>query len=172
MGVQEPEVIVLQDTYDVYLKVEKKEKEIDRTSQINIKAEHYENFGPTLKEITETEKMIREDRKNELKKLAFNQHLYQETYYLMNKQFEREINNNPPKDIEKRIYQNKPEDYPNALIINEHVNWEESGNNLHNRPYNAALHNVEDDFGIRYHFNQIWSVKTSDNIIENVNTDN
>jgi hypothetical protein len=35
--------------------------------------------------------MIREDRKIELRMLAFNQDLRHETYYLLNKQFEREL---------------------------------------------------------------------------------
>jgi hypothetical protein len=40
-------------------------------------------------EIAETEKIIREDRKNELRKLAYNHELKQETYYLINRQFEK-----------------------------------------------------------------------------------
>jgi hypothetical protein len=75
---------MLQDIFDNYLKEEKKEKETDWT-QINIEAEHYENSGPTPEEIDESEKMVKEDRKNELRRLVFNQHLNQETYYLMNK---------------------------------------------------------------------------------------
>jgi hypothetical protein len=54
--------------------------------------------------------MIREDRKNELRKLAYNQGL-QETYYLINKQFERELTLHPPKDIEERVYDNKLKNY-------------------------------------------------------------
>jgi hypothetical protein len=39
--------------------------------------EHYENFEQTPEEIVESEIMIREDRKNELRKLAYNQGLQQ-----------------------------------------------------------------------------------------------
>jgi hypothetical protein len=35
--------------------------------------------------------MIREDRKNELRMLAFNQKLREEIYYLMNQQIEKSI---------------------------------------------------------------------------------
>jgi hypothetical protein len=49
--------------------------------------------------------MIREDRKNELRKLAYNQGLRQETYHLLNKQLEKELTHLPPKDIEEEINQ-------------------------------------------------------------------
>jgi hypothetical protein len=92
--------------------------------------EHYENFDQTPDEIVETEMMIREDRKTELRMLAFNQGLRHESYYLINKQFESE-QQHPPKNIEE--------------------------NNLKN----SSLYRgdaVDDDFGIRYHFNQIQSL--------------
>jgi hypothetical protein len=91
--------------------------------------EHYENFDQTPEEIAEAETMIREDRKNELRKLAHNQGLRHETYYFINKQFEREVQRHPPKNIEEKIFEDKPEDYPNVLMINEPVTWEESKNN-------------------------------------------
>jgi hypothetical protein len=47
--------------------------------------EHYENFDQTQDEIVQTEMMIREDRKAELRMLAFNQGLRHETYNLINK---------------------------------------------------------------------------------------
>jgi hypothetical protein len=78
--------------------------------------EHYENFEQSPEEIVETELMIREDRKEELRKLSFNQHLHQETYYLINKQFEREITRHPPKDLPERHFNNKPEDYPRVFM--------------------------------------------------------
>jgi hypothetical protein len=59
--------------------------------------------------------MIREDRKNELRKLAHHAGLRHETYYLINKQFEREIGRHPPKDVAKKHFNDKPEDYPNVL---------------------------------------------------------
>jgi hypothetical protein len=61
--------------------------------------EHYENFEQLPEEISETEMMLCEDRKNELRKLAFNKNLKQETFYLINKQFEKEITLHPPKNI-------------------------------------------------------------------------
>jgi hypothetical protein len=45
-------------------------------------------------------------------------------------------------------------------MINEPVDWEYSQNNLTTRPYTQPLYHggaLEDDFGIRYHFNQIRS---------------
>jgi hypothetical protein len=37
--------------------------------------EHYENFEQTSDEIVKSENMIREDRKNELRKLVYNEKL-------------------------------------------------------------------------------------------------
>jgi hypothetical protein len=47
--------------------------------------------------------MIREDKKNELRKLAHNQGLRHETHYLINKQLERELHQHPTKNIEEKI---------------------------------------------------------------------
>jgi hypothetical protein len=49
--------------------------------------EHYENFEQSPEEIAEAEMMIREDRMNELRRLAHRAGLRHETYYLINKQF-------------------------------------------------------------------------------------
>jgi hypothetical protein len=49
-------------------------------------------------------------------------------------------------------------------MINEPVDWEASKNNLATRPYKQPLYHagaLEDDFGIRYHFNQIQSLNKS-----------
>jgi hypothetical protein len=122
---------------------------------------YYENFDLTTEEKVEAEKMIREDRKNELRKLAHHTGLRHETYILINNQFEREIARHPPKDVVERHFNNKPEDYPNVLMINEPVDWGESQNNLATRPYTQPLYHagaLEDDFGVRYHFNQIRSL--------------
>jgi hypothetical protein len=46
--------------------------------------------------------------------------------------------------------------------------WEESMNNLISRPYTQPLYHgnaVEDDFGVRYHFNQIQSLDKSKPIV-------
>jgi hypothetical protein len=46
-------------------------------------------------------------------------------------------------------------------MINESVDWEYSQNNLTSRPYRQPLYQggaMEDDFGIRYYFNQIRSL--------------
>jgi putative heme iron utilization protein len=51
---------------------------IEQTPQISEQMEHFENFGQTP-EVAELEVMIREDRKNELRKLAHNQGLRHET---------------------------------------------------------------------------------------------
>jgi hypothetical protein len=59
--------------------------------------EHYENFNQTQDEFVQTE-MIREDRKAELRMFAFNQGLRYETYNLINRQFERELQRHPPKN--------------------------------------------------------------------------
>jgi hypothetical protein len=95
--------------------------------------EYYENFELSPEEIAEAERMIREDRKNELKKFVHNTNLRHETYYLINKQFEKEIERHPPKNINERHFNNKPENYPKVLMINEPVDWEESQNNLTTR---------------------------------------
>jgi hypothetical protein len=123
--------------------------------------EYYENFELTPEEKAEAEMMIREDRKNELRKLAHSAGLRHETYYLINKQFEKEIARHPLKGVAERHFNNKPEDYPNVLMINEPVDWEASQNNLTTRPYTQPLYHagaLEDDFGIRYHFNKIRSL--------------
>jgi predicted nucleic acid-binding protein len=83
--------------------------------------ENYENFQQTPEERTDFEKMIRQDRKNELRKLTLNKHLYQETYCLINKQFEKEISQHLPKNIAERHFNNKPDDCPRVLMINEPV---------------------------------------------------
>jgi hypothetical protein len=136
--------------------------------------EHYENSKPTAEEIVGSEMMIREDRKNGLRKLAYNQGLQQETYHLINKQLEKELTLLPPKDIEEKIFGNKPKYYPKVLMINEPVNWEESKSNLFSRPLIQPLYrggSFEDDFGIRYHFNQIQSLDNSIPIVEDVNAE-
>jgi hypothetical protein len=93
--------------------------------------EFYENSEQSPEELAETEMMIREDRKNELKILAFNQKLREETYYLMNQQTEKAIEKNIPKDIEGREFEEKPEEYPDVLMINEPANLSASSLNLY-----------------------------------------
>jgi hypothetical protein len=97
---------------------------IEPTQQITEEMEHYENFELSPEKTAEAEKMIREDRKNELRKLAFNKHLHQETYYLINKQFEREIKKHPPENIAELHFNNKPEDIIDAFryVINKEKN--------------------------------------------------
>jgi hypothetical protein len=59
-------------------------------------------------------------------------------------------------------------------MINETVIWKEPKNNLKTRQYTQALYQggaVEDDFCIRYHFNQIRSLDYSIPIVENVNSE-
>jgi hypothetical protein len=63
-----------------FSKEEHIESELDPTPQIL--DEHYENFDQTPDEIVQTEMMIREDKKHELRKLLFNQGLRHESYYL------------------------------------------------------------------------------------------
>jgi hypothetical protein len=111
----------IKDDTGPFPKIEQEEIIIDQTPQITPEIEDYENSEQTLDEIAEIEKMIREDRKNELRKLAFNEHLHQKTYYLINKQFERELSRHPPKDLAERHFNNKPEDYPKVLTINKPV---------------------------------------------------
>jgi hypothetical protein len=57
----------------------------------------------TSEEMVETQRMQREDIKNELRKLAYNQNLKQETYYLINKQFKKEISLHPPKNVTNKL---------------------------------------------------------------------
>jgi hypothetical protein len=63
----------------------------------------------SAEEIAEIEKIIREDRKNELRKLAYNNGFKQETYYLINRQFKKQITLHPPKYISEKLFYNKPE---------------------------------------------------------------
>jgi hypothetical protein len=54
--------------------------------------------------------------------------------------------------VTERNFNNKPEDYPNVLMINEPVDWEESKNNLSSRPYTQPFYHagaLENDFGIK-----------------------
>ncbi|MDR0571542.1 MAG: hypothetical protein LBG48_01685 [Rickettsiales bacterium] len=71
---------------------------LEQTPQVTPEMEHYENFELSPEEIADAERMIREDRKNELRRLAHHAGLRHETYYLINKQFEKEIARHPPKD--------------------------------------------------------------------------
>jgi hypothetical protein len=89
---------------------------IDQTPQVTEEIEYYEKFELSPDEIAKAERMIREDRKNELRKLAFSKHLHQETYYLINKQFEREIERHPPKNIPIKIF----DEIPDETIIKKH----------------------------------------------------
>jgi hypothetical protein len=101
--------------------------------------------------------------------------LHQETYYLINKQLEREIACHPPKDLAERHFNNKPEGYPRALMINEPIDWEESKNNLTTRPYTQPLYQggaMEDDFGVRYPFNIRSLNKISPILMQVHNVDN
>jgi hypothetical protein len=98
---------------------------------------------------------------NELRRLAYNHGLKQETFYLISRQFEKEIALHPPKYISEKLYYNKPENFPKVLMINEPVSWKESQTNLTYKPHTVPLFHAgafEDDFGIRYHFNQIRSL--------------
>jgi hypothetical protein len=70
-------------------RVDQVEMEIEPTLQILPEMEQYENFEQSPEEIAKTEMILREDRKNELRKLAFNQGLKRETFYLINKQFDK-----------------------------------------------------------------------------------
>jgi hypothetical protein len=80
---------------------------IEQTPQVTEQMKHFENFGQTPEEKAELEKMIREDRKNELRKLAQSAGLRHETYNLINKQFKREIGRHPTKNITKKQFYNK-----------------------------------------------------------------
>jgi hypothetical protein len=81
----------------------------------------------TLQEIDEEIQMCREeDRINKLRELAENQKLQNNTYILINSQFDNKIKKHPPKEIEERIYEDIPPNYPKILMINKPVNWEAS----------------------------------------------
>jgi hypothetical protein len=87
--VQVIEVVNVEDDTDPLPKIEQEEMKIEQTPQITEEMEYYENFELSPEEIAEAEMMIREDRKNELRKLAHSTGLRHETYYLINKQFEK-----------------------------------------------------------------------------------
>jgi uncharacterized protein YbgA (DUF1722 family) len=56
-------------------------------------------------------------------------------------------------------------------MINEPIDLEESQNNLTTRPYRQALYQgvaMEDDFRVRYHFNQIRSLNKPDPVLIHV----
>jgi hypothetical protein len=103
--VQVKEVRHVEDDTSPFPKIEQEEMKIEQTPQITEEMEHYENFEQSPEEIADTELMIREDRKEKLRKLSLNQHLDQETYYLINKQFEREIARHPPKNVAEKIFE-------------------------------------------------------------------
>jgi hypothetical protein len=84
--VQPIEVVNVENDTGPFPKIEQEDLEIEQTPQITEEMEYYENFEQSPEEIAEAERMIREDRKNELRKLAHNQGLRHETYYLINKQ--------------------------------------------------------------------------------------
>jgi hypothetical protein len=105
--VQVIEVVNVEDDTGPFPKIEQQEMKIEQTPQV---LKHFENFEQTPEEITEFEKMIGEDRKNELRKLAHHQGLRHETYNLINKQFEREIARYPIKTLQK-----------NNLIISQKI---------------------------------------------------
>jgi hypothetical protein len=94
---------------------------MEQTPQITPEMEYYENFEQSPEEMAEAEMMIKEDRKNELRRLAHLAGLRHETYYLINKQFEKEIARHPLKDVTERHFINKSEDYPTVLMINKPV---------------------------------------------------
>jgi hypothetical protein len=50
---------------------------IEQTPQVTPEMEHFENFEQTPEERADFEMMLREDWKNELRKLAFNERLHQ-----------------------------------------------------------------------------------------------
>jgi hypothetical protein len=115
--VQVIEVVNVEDDTGPFPRIQQEEMKIDHTPQITEEMEYYENFELTPEEKAEAEKIIREDRKNELRKLAFSKHLHQETYYLINKQFEREIEKHPPKNIPIKIF----DEIPDETIIQKHL---------------------------------------------------
>jgi hypothetical protein len=78
--VQVIEVVNVEDDTGPFPKIEQEEMKTKQTPQITEEMEYYENFEQSPEEIAEGERMVREDRKNELRKLAFNEHLHQETY--------------------------------------------------------------------------------------------
>jgi hypothetical protein len=159
------EVVNVEDDTGPFPKIKHEEMKIEQTPQATEEIKHFQNFEQSPEEIVEIEMTIIEDRKNELKRFAYNQGLRYETYYLINKQFEKEIAQHPFKNINERYFNNKPEEYPKVLMINEPVDWEESKNNLTTRPYTQPLYHagaLEDYFGVRYHFNQIKSLNKPD----------
>jgi hypothetical protein len=79
------EAVNVEDDTGPFPKIEQEEMKIEQTPQVTEEMEHYENFEQSPEEIAEGEMMTREDRKNELRKLAHNQGLRHETYYLINK---------------------------------------------------------------------------------------
>jgi hypothetical protein len=76
-------VVKVEDDTRPFPKIEQKEMKIKSIPQVTEEMEYYENFEQSLEEIAEAEMMIRKNRKNELKKLAHNQGLRHETYYLI-----------------------------------------------------------------------------------------
>jgi hypothetical protein len=78
--VQVIEVINVEDNTGAFPKIEQEEIKIEQTPQVTKKMEYYENFKQSPEEIAETDLMIRENRKEELKKLAYNQGLKHETF--------------------------------------------------------------------------------------------
>jgi hypothetical protein len=158
--VQPIEIVNVEDDTGPFPKIELPEMKIEQTPQVTEQMEHFENFEQTPEEIAELEKMIREDRMNELRKLAHSAGLRHEKYNLINKEFERQLLQHPTKNITEKQFDNKTEDYPKVLMINELVDWEYSQNNLISQPYTQPLYQrgaMEDDFEVRYHLNQIRS---------------
>jgi hypothetical protein len=72
-----------------------------------------------LQEIDEEIQMYREDRINKIRELAENQKLQNNTYILINSQFDNKIKEHPPQKIEERIYEDAPPNYPKILMINK-----------------------------------------------------
>jgi hypothetical protein len=70
--VQIIEVVNIEDDTRPFPKTEHEEIKIEQTPQITEEIEHYENFEQPPEEIGEIELMIREDRKEELKKFVYN----------------------------------------------------------------------------------------------------
>jgi hypothetical protein len=67
--VQVIEEIKVEHDTGPFPKIEKEETKIEQTPQITEEMEHYEKFEQSPEEIAETELVIREDRKEELKNL-------------------------------------------------------------------------------------------------------
>jgi hypothetical protein len=133
---------------------------------ISIPAEQPDDVPPleqpdelTLEEIDEEMQMFREERKHELKELAENQNLKQNTYILINSQFNDEIKEHPPQEIEERIYENTPKNYPKILMINKPVNWKASGKNIKDNQYASSIVSYVDQNLVNvYHYNRIHSL--------------